>query len=116
MELSELKSNYFNNCSLLVLQPKQAFLTWLSELQNNIDEYDYYYDERENGVWLIKYSGLFTDEEKFQEYLFMLKPRLLRSEVFRFTQDYLCEFTAENFDIYFDIDVRDVISNINDIL
>ena len=104
----------------MVVRPKAPFWEWIEEMSKSDilkrAPKNMYFSE-ESPVWLIRSMGGFDTQEDRENYIESLKPSLLRSEVETISKDF-SKFepgSADIFDIYFDLDVRDRIVDIKEL-
>lgn len=101
-------------CSVLLVTPKQAFLDWLDGFKERrgVAAYDVYFREQDS-VWLIPQIDRFSEEGSYLRFVEFSKPRLLLSELYRFgatENDFEHPITAETFDTFFDVELREEIA------
>lgn len=96
--------------SAILVEPKQAFLDWLSSVVSLKETYS----PEENGLWIIPSAGSFQRDSDLAAYLENIKPKLLESEVGRFSpaeKFFQFAYTAETFDKFFKIKLLDYIND-----
>jgi hypothetical protein len=100
--------------ALLLVTPKQDFLDWLDRFKESrgLGEYKLYF-RQEDSVWLIPRLVRFSGPEAIATFLEISKPNLLLCELGRFgaaEQDFDHPITAETFDTFFDVELREEIA------
>ena len=105
--------------SILLVDPREAFVQWLTSFKRarGLEAYDILF-EQENSVWIIPSIHLFTRPGELDEYLVDIKPKMLLSELHRFGAnegDLPAPITAESFDTYLSMSLRDEAHEITEI-
>ena len=104
--------------SLLLVDPNEKFITWLREIANRKGmELWRIYSSEENTVLVIPPVGSFSAPGSFKSFIEDWKSRLLSAELTRFgltPKEFGRSLTAETFDDFFSISVRDTVHFVTD--
>lgn len=100
--------------SAVILHPKDPFIQWVKK----ISESDFLKRKPENiyfnsdsPVWIIPSAGTFKSEDEFGNYINLLKPKLLLTEIHSVTEDdsEFQPFDVATFDRYFDLEFHSTV-------
>jgi hypothetical protein len=107
--------------SVLIVRAKAPFWEWIEEMSKTDilkrAPKNMYFSE-ESPAWLIRSMGSFDSQEDLDNYIESLKPSLLRREIRPISKDF-SNFEpggADIFDIYFDLDIRDEVVDIKELV
>jgi hypothetical protein len=104
-------------CSLLLVEPKAKFISWLSSFLGHDDVQDIYFREENAAILIPPISG-FDSEVDFWSFIDERKESFLKAELVRFLKnmdDFPYEINKTTFDDFFSIEIRDTLILLDEI-